>query len=69
MDISSMKLNGYTLIAIPNGFTNESSGSTMCDINSVYISDSTLSILIRNYSTTVDAKLSPIVQILRVKAI
>lgn len=63
-----MQLEEYVLIPIPNGFTNESSGSSMCDINSVYISGSELSILIRNYSTTVDAKLSPVVQILRVKA-
>lgn len=68
MNISSMKLEGYNLIPIPNGFTHESSGSSMCDINSVSVSDSTLSILIRNYSTTVDAKLNPVVQILRVKA-
>ena len=69
IDVSSIALSGYNLVAIPNGFTSDSSGDTMCVMVSVSISGTSLSMCIRNYSTNTSASLKPIVQVLRVKAL
>jgi hypothetical protein len=68
MDVSSIALSGYSLIPIPNGFTSDSSGDSMCVMFSVKVSGTTVTVYIRNNGTSA-ASLKPVVQVLRVKAI
>lgn len=67
-DVSGMVKSGYILVPISLGFTPNSSGDTMCNLTSLYISGNTLHMAVRNFNSA-DASVNPVVYVLRIKAV
>jgi len=67
-DVSGMVKSGYILVPISLGFTPNSSGDTMCNLASLYISGNTLHMAVRNFNSTA-ASVNPVVYVLRIKAV
>lgn len=67
-DVSGMVKSGYILVPISLGFTPNSSGDTMCNLASLYISGNTLYMAVRNFNSTA-ASVNPVVYVLRIKAV
>ena len=67
-DVSGLVKSGYVLVPISLGFTSNSSGDTMCNMSSLYISGNTLYMAVRNFNSSA-ASVNPVVYVFRIKAV